>query len=180
MRQWSVFGLAIALWGCEPAVIDHSPDSNLFDADSASLEGGLGQWAGWYSAEVSRSAEAARAGEAGLRVEVTAPYGWGVQLDNWPGLAAAPGLHRASFWVSAAQGAPPVELRLTWRDGNAESLGSEVLTSPEVSTQWVRTVAEVTAPAGTEHVSVDLTGSEGAPGDLIDLDAFVLQAEPRS
>lgn len=176
--RWSVLSLAAALTACEPAVIDHPPTSNLLDAETASLETGLGQWVPWFSVNVSSDPTAARDGEAGMRVEVTEPYGWGVQADNWPGFAAAPGAHRASFW---ARGTPKrslaAELQVSWRDASGEELRSEVLSSPVLSAEWVQTARELTAPPGTERVSVAVTGSEGAPGDVIELDVLVVQPD---
>ena len=175
--RWNLLWLAAALTACEPAIIDHSPISNLLDAETASLETGLGAWSAWFSVTVSRAATDAREGEAVLRVEVTEPYGWGVSLDNWPGFAASPGAHRASFWARGTPGRSLVaEMRVIWRDSDGRELGAETLSSPVLSGQWVRTAREMTAPAGTERVSVEVTGAEGVPADVIELDALVVQA----
>ncbi|OJT20379.1 hypothetical protein BO221_30620 [Archangium sp. Cb G35] len=175
--RWSVLSLAAALTACEPVIIDHPPTSNLLDAETASLETGFGQWAPWFSVNVSRAPTAARDGEAGMRVEVTALYGWGVHSDNWPGFAASPGAHRASFWARGTPGrALAAEMRVSWRDARGQELRSEVLSSPVLSSEWVRTARELTAPAGTERVGVEVTGTEGAPGDVIELDVLVVQA----
>ncbi|WP_241758617.1 hypothetical protein [Pyxidicoccus parkwayensis] len=172
-----MLSLVAALTACDPAIIDHAPTSNLLDAETASLETGLGQWSAWYSTEISREATAARDGEAGLRVAVTGPYGWGVQLDNWPGFAASPGAHRVSFWARGTPGHSLVaQMRVGWRDASGEELQSEQLSSAVLSAEWVRTARELTAPPGTERVWVEVTGSEGAPGDVIDLDVLVVQA----
>ncbi|MCP3097787.1 hypothetical protein LZ198_02745 [Myxococcus sp. K15C18031901] len=174
--RWSLMWLA-ALTACEPAVIDHSPTSNLLDAESAAFETGLGAWSAWYSVTVSRASTDAREGEAVLRVEVTEPYGWGVHLDNWPGFAASPGVHRASFWARGTSGRSLVaEMRVSWRDAGGRELRAEAFSSPMLSGQWVRTARELTAPAGTERVSVEVTGADGSPGDVVELDALVVQA----
>ncbi|MBJ6766003.1 hypothetical protein JGU66_35065 [Myxococcaceae bacterium JPH2] len=178
-RHWSTLVLATALTACEPAVFDHSPTANLLDAETASLETGLGTWGAWFAVTISRAPTAAREGEAGLRVEVTAPYGWGVITDNWPGFAASPGAHRASFWARGTAGRSLVaEMRVVWRDSSGRELQAETLSSPVLSEQWVRTTRELTAPAGTERVSVEVTGAEGTPGDVIELDALVIQTTP--
>ncbi|MFP2923725.1 hypothetical protein ACLESO_00645 [Pyxidicoccus sp. 3LG] len=172
-----MLSLVAALTACEPAIIDHSPTSNLLDVETASLETGLGQWVAWFSVTVSREPTAAKDGEAGMRVEVTEPYGWGVHLDNWPGFAASPGAHRASFWARGTPGGALVaEMRVSWRDASGRELHSELLSSPVLSAEWVRTARELTAPAGTERVGVEVTGTEGVPGDVIELDVLVLQA----
>jgi len=175
--RWSLLGLAAAVCACEPAIIDHSPTSNLLDAETASLETGLGAWTAWYAVTVSSASTTAREGDAVLRVEVTEPYGWGVSLDNWPGFAASPGTHRASFWARGTPGRSLVaEMRVLWRDSGGRELRAETFSSPVLSGQWVRAARELTAPEGTERVSVEVTGAEGGPGDVIELDALVIQA----
>ncbi|WP_342373766.1 hypothetical protein NVS55_20185 [Myxococcus stipitatus] len=174
---WSAWVLAAVLCGCDPAVIDHSPTSNLLDAETASLETGKGVWTAWFAVAISSAPTAAREGDAGLRVEVTEPYGWGVATDNWPGFVAAPGAHRASFWARGTAGRSLVaEMKVKWRDASGRELRAETLASPVLSGQWVRMERELTAPAGTERVSVEVTGAEGSPGDVIDLDVLVVQA----
>ncbi|AGC45336.1 hypothetical protein MYSTI_04035 [Myxococcus stipitatus DSM 14675] len=175
---WSALGLAAALTACGPVVIDHAPTSNLLDAETASLETGSGVWTAWFAVTIARAPTAAREGDAGLRVEVTEPYGWGVATDNWPGFAASPGAHRASFWARATSGRSLVaEMKVKWRDASGRELRVEALSSPVLTGQWVRTERELTAPAGTERVSVEVTGAEGTPGDIIELDSLVVQAQ---
>ncbi|GEN11698.1 hypothetical protein SAMN05443572_11560 [Myxococcus fulvus] len=177
MSRWSVLCLAVALTACEEAVIDHAPTSNLLDAETASLETGLGVWTEWYGASASRASTDAREGEAVLRVEVTEPYGWGVHLDNWPGFAASPGAHRASFWARGTTGHSVVaRMKVSWRDSDGEELQAQTLSSPVLSGQWARTTLELTAPEGTERMSVEVTGDEGSVGDVIELDALGVQA----
>ncbi|MCP3170045.1 hypothetical protein [Myxococcus qinghaiensis] len=175
--RWNLLWLAAALTACEPAIIDHSPTSNLLDAESASLETGPGAWTAWYGVTASRVSTDAREGEAVLRVEVTEPYGWGVHLDNWPGFAASPGAHRASFWArGTSERSLVAEMRVIWRDSGGRELRAETLSSPALSGQWVRTARELTAPEGTQRVSVEVTGAEGVPANVIELDALVVQA----
>ncbi|MCK8502418.1 hypothetical protein [Myxococcus fulvus] len=66
-------------------------------------------------------------------------------------------------------------MKVSWRDSDGEELQAQTLTSPVLSGQWVRTALELTAPEGTERMSVDVTGDEGAVGDVIELDALVVQ-----
>ena len=61
------------------------PVANYLDADTATLEASVGKWQPWFSSSVARTTAAAHQGTASLRVKVTALYGWGVQLRNWPG-----------------------------------------------------------------------------------------------
>ncbi|MBZ4399732.1 hypothetical protein [Myxococcus sp. AS-1-15] len=177
MSRRSLLCLAVALTACGEVVIDHAPASNLLDAETASLETGLGVWTAWYGVTASRASTDARVGAAVLRVEVTEPYGWGVHLDNWPGFAAAPGAHRASFWARGTTARSVVaRMKVSWRDSDGEELQAQTLTSPVLSGQWARTALELTAPEGTARVSVEVTGDEGTVGDVIELDALVVQA----
>ncbi|MCP3064219.1 hypothetical protein LXT21_36145 [Myxococcus sp. K38C18041901] len=177
MSRWGLLCLVAALAACDAVVIDHAPNSNLLDAETASLETGLGVWTAWYGVTASRASTDAREGEAVLRVEVTEPYGWGVHLDNWPGFAASPGAHRASFWARGRTGRSVVaQMKVSWRDSAGRELQAQTLSSPVLSGQWVRTALALTAPEGTERMSVEVTGDEGGVGEVIELDALVVQA----
>lgn len=165
---WALLG---SLTACGPTVVDHSPTSNLLDADTSSLEAGAGHWDAWYATTISRDPDAARQGEAGLRIEITEPYGWGVTLDNYPGFRATPGAHRATFWARAVRGSSlKVELKVSWRDATGEEIQAQSLVSPVLGADWVNTRLEMVAPANAERLGVELTGDEGAPGDVLEVD----------
>jgi len=63
---------------------------NHLDADTSNLEASIGQWAPWFSTNLSQSSAQAHSGTESLKVDITAPDGWGVTLHNWPGFAATP------------------------------------------------------------------------------------------
>lgn len=165
---WALLG---SLTACGPTVVDHTPTSNLLDAETASLEAGVGHWEAWYGTKISRDPGAARLGEAGLRIELTEPHGWGVTLDNYPGFPATPGAHRATFWARAVRGSSlRVEMKVSWRDATGKELQAHPLVSPVLGAEWVNARLDMEAPANAERVSVDLTGSEGSPGDVLEVD----------
>lgn len=170
-----VVAIALGVWpACDPAVVDHTPAGNLLDADTQSLEGGLGHWETWYSTEVARSTDRPHRGHASLRVTVTARDGWGIQMDNWPGFSAAPGSHHVDLWGRAASGsALDLSVSIRWRDDGGDDLQTDVLRARPNDT-WQPVGRDLTAPAGTTRAALEVTGSEGGPGDAIDIDEIFL------
>lgn len=67
------------------------PVANYLDSDTSGLEGSMGQWLPWFSTSVSVSGEKAHGGSRSLKVDVTAPFGWGVTMRNYQGVPAGPG-----------------------------------------------------------------------------------------
>jgi hypothetical protein len=183
-RRFSVRSLACAgcacfassvLSACGPATVDHTPAGNILDADTQSLESGTGHWQSWYSTDITRTTDGARRGRASLHIEVTELYGWGVQLDNWPGFPAAPGRHRAELWARAVAGSA-LELLVTvhWRGNSGDDIQKDDLRL-RLDRTWRKVGQDVTAPPGTERVWIELTGGDGDPGDAIQVDEiFVL------
>lgn len=161
---------------CGPQVVDHSPEGNLLDFNTATLEAGLGHWVPWFSSELSRTAEAARTGTRGLGIAVTAPFGWGVTIDNWPGFEAGPGLHRVSFWARASTSSGlPLSLQVRWRSAEGTDLHVETLVTPPLRSAWVQTAAALRAPEGTAHFNLELVGGEGVPGDRFEVDGVFVR-----
>src|ERR1700722_15087530 len=102
---------ATAMVGCGAGgeSVDSADESvqancNLLDANSQGFEGRVGEWGPWYSTSVARSTAAAKAGSASLLVTVTDPYGWGIGMNDWPGVTASPGAVNISFWAKRAAG----------------------------------------------------------------------------
>ncbi|HEV2124710.1 MAG TPA: right-handed parallel beta-helix repeat-containing protein, partial [Chloroflexota bacterium] len=73
-------------------------NGNHLNADTTGMEESVGSWVPWYSAGISRSTLHSHTGIASARIDIGAPDGWGVQLDNWPGFAATPGPKTIGFW----------------------------------------------------------------------------------
>jgi hypothetical protein len=166
-----------ALWAlpaCGATTIDHTPEGNILDADTQSLEGGLGHWQAWYSVDVSRATDGAQRGHGSLRIAVTDPFGWGAQLDNWPGFPAAPGDHRAELWARAVSGSG-LELKVSvhWKTESGDDLHSEELRAP-LGGAWRKLERDLLAPSGTKRVTLELTGGEGDPGDALEVDEIFL------
>lgn len=159
---------------CDPAAVDHTPAGNLLDSDTESLEGGLGHWEMWYATKLARSTERPHRGQASLRIAITAPDGWGVQFDNWPGFPATAGRHRLDLWVRTAAGsALDLAATVRWRNEAGTDLQTDVLRA-RPSDAWQALGRDLTAPAGTTRAALELTGSEGGAGDAIDLDEIFL------
>ena len=159
---------------CGPAVVDHTPAGNMLDADTQSLEGGLGHWHAWFSTDIGRSSDNPHRGEASLRITVTAPDGWGVELDNWPGFPATPGNHHIDLWTRAASGsALDLAVSIRWRNDAGADLQTDGLRTRPNET-WQPIGGDLTAPTGTTRAALELTGSEAAPGDAVDVDEIFL------
>ncbi len=147
--------------------------SNLLDAGTARLENTLGQWSSWYSAAISNS-NVAHTGTGGLRVDVTAPYGWGVSLDNWPGFSASPGAKTIGFHGKAGSGNDvAVTMRITWRNDAGSDLQVDKVTLSDFGRTWKGASAQAVAPLGTTKVWVELVNT-GPAGRFFFLDDFVV------
>jgi hypothetical protein len=145
---------------------------NALSADTAGLEGSLGAWTPWFSTTVSQSSVAPHSGTKNLRVDVTAPYGWGVQLNNFPGFATTAGSKTISFWGLLGAGpTTAVTMNVTWRDQTGASLQTSSVSIPALGGTWQQASAAVAAPAGTASAWVELVGNSAA-GTTVFLDDF--------
>ena len=151
------------------------PSTNLLDADTAGLESSIGHWEPWFSVNCSRSTTAAHSGTHSLRVDVTAPWGWGVQLDNAPGFAAAAGPKTIGFWALAGAGSPlAATMTVHWRNSSGVDVQVDTVGIASLSASWQQATANVTAPAGTAKVSIEVSNSKGVPGNVIYLDDLMV------
>ncbi|WP_117212269.1 right-handed parallel beta-helix repeat-containing protein [Allorhizocola rhizosphaerae] len=154
-----------------------APSSNLLDADTATLEGSIGQWHAWYNCTIERSASAAHAGAWGLQVNATGGS-WGVELANWPGFDAGPGAKRLSLWARTGSGTiPTATLRVRWFDTNQQVIQTDDVPLTGLTTSWQEVIVNLTAPAATATVSVELVGT-AQTGSSLHLDDVVLADQP--
>lgn len=148
---------------------------NALDEDTATLEGSIGRWASWFSANATRSDEAAHGGTHSLKVEVTAAHSWGVTLSNWPGFRSIPGEKTLSFWARKGSASPlGAKMYVHWRTDAGVELRTDVVSLNNLTSDWQHAVLDVTAPPGTTKVSLDLGDPSGNPGDVIYLDDLVV------
>jgi hypothetical protein len=145
------------------------PPVNFLDVDTAGLEGSVGTWTPWFSTTIAQSNATAEAGTHSLQVDITAPFGWGVQLSNPPGFAATSGNQVIGFW---AQGATALGVTMTvdWRDRGGNVLQSNAVSIANLSSTWQQASASVVAPAATAFANVQFTNSTGGAGDRLYLD----------
>ncbi len=154
---------------------DPPPVPNALDEDTATLEGSVGQWAPWYKSTVQRAANAAHTGTYGLQIDVTEGGGWGVQLDNWPGFTATPGAKRVSVWAKqGTTGISGATLKVLWLDADGQLLRTDVVPFSGLTTNWQEFTAQVTAPATTATVTLNLQSANGSAGDRLNLDDIVV------
>jgi parallel beta-helix repeat protein len=157
---------------------DPGQSGNLIDADTANLEASIGFWNAWYGATVARTAEQAHGGTYSLRVDIAETY-WGVEVANYPGYVASPGVKTLSFWTRGGVGVPVnPRLVLDWRADNGQVLDSSVVALPALGAGWEQTNVTVDAPAGTSTVSIVLVGSGGAGASLYLDDVSIEAAQP--
>ncbi|NUT07655.1 MAG: right-handed parallel beta-helix repeat-containing protein [Hamadaea sp.] len=155
-----------------------NPSTSDLDADTATLEGSIGQWQDWFSETASRTADAAHSGSYGLRVDVTAANGWGVQTGNWPGFPTSPGAKKISLWgkLGAGTNLQP-KMTVKWLSDSAAVLQTDEVTLPVLTTSWQSSSALVDAPAGTATALISLHGT-GSAGDYVLLDDFAVGDAP--
>jgi hypothetical protein len=155
--------------------------TNDLDEDTATLEGAsTGAWQDWYSESVSQSTAEAHAGSHSLKVDVTDPWGWAVQLSNWPGFESSQGAKVLSMWGKVGTGSNlQPKMTVKWMDENYTVLQTDQVTLPVLTTSWQKVSALVDAPAGTATALVSLSGS-GSPGDALYLDDLVVGNAPNA
>jgi hypothetical protein len=148
-----------------------APSSNHLDTHTADVEGSIGRWTPWYSAQIARSMLHARSGVASARIAITSPYGWGVQLNNWPGVVATPGAKTIGFWSRRGSGSNlGVTMTVRWRNQAGADLQIEQLTIPDLGDDWEQASMSVTAPPGTARLWVELSHASGGDGDSLFID----------
>jgi hypothetical protein len=148
---------------------------NLLDANTAGGEASVGQWQSWYSADVAQSTSSTYKGAGSLRVDVTDPWGWGVQLGNWPGFDTTAGDKRISYQVKQGTGSiSNVTVRVKWFDGSQNLLQTDLVPLSSLTTSWQRGSSSVSAPTGTASAYVDIYSTSGTTGDTLYLDDIVI------
>lgn len=151
---------------------------NNLDANTAGIEGSIGHWDDWYSATVGQATEQAHSGTHSLRVDITDPWGWGVQANNWPGFTADHGAKQISFWGKLGSGTNVTpKMTVKWLNGSSSVLQTDYITLPTLTTDWQNVRAIVDAPVGTATALVYLTG-DNAAGTYFYLDDFVVGDAP--
>jgi hypothetical protein len=157
------------------------PATNDLNADTATLEGSVGHWQDWYSESVTQSGEQAHGGTHSLKVNITDPWGWGVQIDNWPGFETSPGTKTISFWgkLGAGSNLTP-KMTVKWLDSGYNVLQTDTATLPALTSSWQKTSALVDAPNGAATALVYLSGTTGTSGDYFYLDDLSVGDAPNT
>lgn len=151
------------------------PVENVLDANTATIEGSVGEWNDWFSASIARSSAQAHSGSYSLEVTVASGGGWGLELGNYPGFSAIAGPKKISFWAKQGTGnITNATLRLRWRDGGGTLLQTDTLPLTSLSITWQQAATTLTAPAGTATVFLELTSNSGSAGNTLYLDDFIV------
>lgn len=143
---------------------------NTIDAATSDLETGIGAWESWYSADVAQSDDTAQKGTKSLKISVTDPWGWAVQLSNWPGFDTSAGGKRISYWAKKGTGSiNDVALRVKWLDSNGGTLQSDTV-PVTTTTSWQHLTTDVTAPSGAVNATIEISSDDGTTGDTLYID----------
>ncbi|HSW92651.1 MAG TPA: Ig-like domain-containing protein [Patescibacteria group bacterium] len=153
--------------------------ANALNANSATLEGSIGNWQDWFSTSLAQSTDTAHTGTHSLKVSMTASGSWGVELNNWPGFEVrTSGAKRISYWAKQGTGAVTnMRMRVTWYDADGQ-----VITDPQnpvevpltLSSSWQQATADVTAPVGANNVHIQFLSSSGGVGNSVYIDDIVV------
>lgn len=144
---------------------------NALDVNTAGGEINAGHWQSWYSANVATTNTGMHSGDGALQFSITDPWGWAVQLDNWPGFETSASAKRISYWAKQGAGSVTnVGMRITWFDENGSSLGTNSLPITTLTSSWQKVSANITPPAGTTNVLLDMSSNSGTTGDSILVD----------
>lgn len=159
----------------------HLVITNALDSNTATLEGGLGQWASWFSATATSSTEQAHTGTHSLKVSVTAPFGWGVNTTDSDGFPITPGTKNISYWARLGSGTNlKTRLEVKWLDDNGNVVDSSTnvaLPSNVLTTTWTQYTITKTPPSGAKAALIDIvsdSGAAGTTGNVIYMDDFVI------
>lgn len=154
---------------------DHQQVTNYLDSNTATLEGGIGQWNSWFSTTVAQSTAEAHTGTHSLKINITAPFGWGVQLSDPVGPLITMRDKHISFWGKLGSGTNiKAKLEVRWLDVNQSVLRTDILTSPILNSTWQETSSTLTPPAGAVTVSIVVDDSSGTAGNSLYLDDIVI------
>ena len=153
--------------------IEVTPITNTLDYDTSFIEVSTGHWKPWFNTAIAQSAAQAHSDANSLEVIVTAPF-WGVELDNTPGFAAAPGPKAISFWALLGSGTVDVTMTVNWYDAGPALLGSDAVSIVGLSGTWQQALASVTAPPGTATALVTFSNAVGGTGDTFYLDEILV------
>lgn len=154
---------------------DHQQVTNYLDDNTSTLEGSIGQWNSWYSTTVARSTAEAHTGTHSLKIDITAPFGWGVQLSDSVGPQVTMRDKHVSFWAKLGAGTNiKARLEARWLNASQGVLRTDILTSPTLTSTWQETSDTLTPPAGAVTVSIVVDDTSGVAGNSLYLDDIVI------
>jgi len=157
---------------------DHMVVENALDADSATFEGSIGEWTSWFSATPQRSSEEAHTGSYSMKVNITAPFGWGVQMTDTNGVPVTPQPKTMSFWAKLGSGTNlGVTLEAQWLDADRNLLRTDTVPLTPLTTAWQQTSLSVSPPTGARTANLTFhhtTGAAGTTGNTLYIDDIII------
>ncbi len=148
--------------------------ANALDEDTSTIEGSVGEWASWFSTNVSRSSLEAHSGTHSLKVDITAPFGWGVELGSVVPVTSHD--KTLSFWAKLGSGSNiGTRLEAVWLDEDDNSLRNDQLgTMTPLTSSWQQMSVQASPPAGTAGVRLRFVHNSGTAGNSIYLDDIII------
>jgi hypothetical protein len=153
---------------------DHLVVANALDEDTATIEGSLGDWVSWFSANISRTTAEAHSGTHSMKVDITAPFGWGVQFADAAGFPVTPTPKKVSFWGKLGAGTLSARVDIRWLDENQSTLRTDSTLLSPLTTSWQQSSVDLTPPAGTATVKLSIVHSSGTSGNSLYIDDIVV------
>lgn len=158
---------------------DHLAIANALDADTATLEGGIGEWVSWFNTTLTRTTAEAHTGTHSLKVDITGTP-WGLQVNNSDGFPITSRDKNISFWAKAGTGGSIVaRMDVYWLDANHNTLAAPndvtSLSSPTLTSSWQQTSIPIkSVPTGARYVVVKFVNNSGATGNSFYIDDIVV------
>lgn len=157
---------------------DHLVVENALDSDTATLEGSIGEWINWFSTNPQRSTEQAHTGTHSLKINITAPFGWGVQLADTTGVPITLTPKNLSFWARLGTGTGlGISMEAQWLDESQGLLRTDAIPLPSLTSTWQQATAPLTPPVGSRTVNVvfrNTSGAAGTTGNSIFVDDIIV------
>lgn len=155
--------------------LSHLVVANALDEDTATLEGSLGDWISWFSTNISRSSAEAHTGTHSMKIDITAPFGWGVQFADAAGFPVTPTPKLVSFWGKLGSGTNlSARMDIRWLDEDQNTLRTDSTLISPLTTSWQQASVALTPPAGTASVKLSIVHSSGTSGNSLYVDDIVV------
>lgn len=149
--------------------------ANALDEDTATIEGSIGDWISWFSTNISRTSAEAHTGTYSMKVDITAPFGWGVQFGDSAGFPVTTTPKLVSFWGKLGSGTSlSARMDIRWLDEDQNTLRTDSTLISPLTASWQQSSVALTPPAGTATVNLSIVHSSGTAGNSLYIDDVIV------